>query len=517
MEPIRCCLLLAAITSTLISYGKPVNKLDIIPCPLEVTAGRGTFNMERGRVKYITDNTLAEEEYRISVKHRSAKVWASGEQGFKMARQTLRQIETNDGRALMCCEIKDRPRFSYRGVMLDCARHFYPKEEILKILDVMAYYRLNRFHWHLTDDHGWRLEIRKYPRLIEVGAFGNIGSQPAVEDPNLTGEVRIEGYYTQDDVREIVAYADSLGITVVPEIDMPGHMTAALAAYPELGCTGGPYEVINFEGPRGKGFGKENLCIGKESVFTFLEDVFKEVLELFPSEYIHIGGDECITERWNNCPLCQRRVAEEGIVADEELSTGKYLQNYFTRRVQKMLEGYGRKIIGWDEILDGELDTEATIMSWRGSRGGIKAAKKGMKAIMSPSAKCYFDKIQSAEVEKEPRSFSRRILSVDSVYFYNPVKDLTEEEAENVIGVQANLWCDVVSTSEYVEYMLLPRLAAMSEVQWCDPGKLDWERFRNALDSHARFYEKNGYVYAKHLWGTIGLPGHEFPAGETAQ
>lgn len=485
----------------------PVNEFDVIPCPRQLEPGEGRFN---GKVRFTTDKNLGEEEYEINVTPLGARVKASGEQGFKLAKQTLKQIRTTDGKGLKCCTIKDSPRFRYRGVMLDCARHFYPKEEIKKILDIAAYYKLNRFHWHLSDDHGWRIEIKKYPKLIEVGAFGDIGSQPDVIDDKLTGEVRLEGYYSQNDIREIVAYADSLGITIVPEIDMPGHMTSALAAYPELGCTGGPYKVINFVGPRGKGFGKENLCVGKEEVFTFVQGVLEEVVDLFPSEYIHIGGDECIAERWNNCPLCQQRLKDEGLQGDEKYSSAKYLQNYFTRRVQKIVEGYGRKIIGWDEILDGELDTCATIMSWRGTRGGINAAKRGMNAIMSPGRYCYFDKRQSADDEHEPISFGRRVLSVDSVYFYNPTAELAEEEAGHIIGVQANVWCDIISTSEYVEYMLLPRLAALSEVQWCEEENKDWNRFRKSLDAHALYYEEQGYVYAKHLWGVVGLPGHEF-------
>ncbi|MBQ0024581.1 MAG: beta-N-acetylhexosaminidase [Bacteroidales bacterium] len=499
---------------------EPVNTIDVIPCPLEVTAGIGTFDLNKRSVKFVTVDNLAEEEYEIVVTKHRAIVKTSSEQGRKLAKQTLRQITTEDGNGLKCCEIKDSPRFPYRGILIDCARHFYPKEEIEKILDVMAYYRLNRMHWHLTDDHGWRIEIKQYPLLTEVGAFGDIGSQPDWgEDPNLIGEVRLEGYYSQDDIREVVSYADSLGITIVPEIDMPGHMTSALAAYPYLGCTGGPYKVINFVGPRGKGFGKENLCIGKEEVFTFVENVLKEVVELFPSEYIHIGGDECIPERWNNCPNCQKRIQEEGIKGDEQFSEAKYLQNYFTQRVQKILEGYGRKIIGWDEILDGKLGDGATIMSWRGTRGGINAAKRGMDAIMSPSRNCYLDKRQSADDLHEPIAFGKRPLPVDSIYAYEPTAELSEEEARHILGVQGNLWCDVISTSEYLEYMLLPRLAALSEVQWCQMENRDWERFRKALDSHVKFYEDNGYVYAKHLWGIVGLPGHEYviPATEAVQ
>ena len=504
MRKIFLLFFFAFCTASLASGG--TNQISVIPCPSKVEAREGTFDLGRREIKYITDSTLPEEGYCIDISKRRAEVSASGRTGFLLAAQTLRQLEVNGGRELLCCRIEDAPRFKYRGVLIDCARHFYPKEEIFKILDILAFYKLNRMHWHLTDDHGWRIEIKQYPRLVEVGAFGDIGSKPDWDkDDNLVGEIRYEGYYTQDDIREVVAYADSLGIVIVPEIDMPGHMTSALAAYSWLGCTGGPYKVINFMGPRGKGFGKENLCIGKEETFTFVENVLKEVVELFPSEYIHIGGDECITERWDNCPLCQKRQEEEGMK----------LQNYFTKRVQKILEGYGRKIIGWDEILEGELDVDAVIMSWRGTRGGINAAKKGMDAIMSPSAWCYFDKPQSKD-SSEPKAFGRRLLPVDSVYAYNPVAGLDSDQARHIIGVQGNLWCDVVCTDEYLEYMLLPRVAALSEVQWCDEGNRDWKRFVRSMDTHRAFYEANGYVYAKHLWGVAGLPGHEHRMDEPA-
>ncbi len=485
----------------------PVNTLDIIPCPREMTPGKGVYPLSRGEVVYEIDSLMAPEAYTVRITPRKAVVKAGSEAGERYARQTLKQITAEDGEALLCCEISDEPRFAYRGLLLDCARHFYTTDEVKKVLDIMAFYKLNRFHWHLTDDHGWRIEIKKHPRLVEVGAFGDIGSR-SVEDPNLVGEIRYEGFYTQEDIKDVVAYASSLGITVIPEIDMPGHMTSALAAYPQLGCTGGPYKVVNVVGPRSKGLGKENLCIGNDEIFDFISDIFDEILPLFPSEYIHIGGDECVPDRWDNCPKCQKRLRDEGLESDE-YSDAQLLQNYFTRRVQKMLEERGRKIIGWDEILDGELDSTATVMSWRGTSGGKRAAERGLNAIMTPIKHCYLDFRQSDDREHEPIALNGTV-SVNSVYDYEPCEGLSEEASEHIIGVQGNLWCDVVSTNEYLEYMLLPRLAALSEVQWCTPETKQWERFRSAMDRHARYYENQGYIYAKHLWGIIGLPGHEY-------
>ena len=513
MRKIFTLLLVLAVAVPSVEAAAPVqdkpNAISVIPYPNCVVPGYGTFDLRKGKVRQVVDGSLPEEGYRIDISTRRARVYAAGEAGFRLAERTLRQLETDGGGKLLCCRIEDAPRFAYRGMLVDCARHFYPKEEILRILDILAFYKLNRMHWHLTDDHGWRIEIKRYPRLVEVGAFGDIGSHPDWDkDDNLVGQIRYEGYYTQDDIREVVAYADSLGIVVVPEIDMPGHMTAALAAYGYLGCTGGPYKVVNVVGPRGKGLGKENLCIGKEETFTFVENVLKEVVDLFPSEYIHIGGDECITERWDNCPLCLKRQQEEG---------GGRLQNYFTKRVQKILGGYGRKIIGWEEIMGAELDEGAVIMSWRGTRSGIAAAKKGMDAIMAPSEFCYFDKAYSSD-PNEPKSFGRnRFLTVEKVYSYDPSKGLEPEQARHIIGVQGNLWCDVICTDEYLEYMLLPRLAALSEVQWCADGRRDWDRFIRAMDSHEQYYKARGYVYARHLWGIAGLPGHEHVMQTTGQ
>ena len=501
--PIMAAALAFAVSCT----DSKVNTLDIIPCPLEMTPAEGVYDLSRGEVTFTIDSLMAPEAYTLKITPRKAVVKAGSEAGVLYARATLKQITVEGGGALLCCEISDEPRFAWRGLLLDCARHFYTVEQVKKVLNIMAYYKLNRFHWHLTDDHGWRIEIKKHPRLVEVGAFGDVGSH-SVPDPNLVGEILYEGYYTQEDIKEVVSYASSLGISVIPEIDMPGHMTSALAAYPQLGCTGGPYQVVNVVGPRSKGLGKENLCIGNEEIFDFISDILDEVLPLFPGEYFHIGGDECVSDRWDACPKCRKRLRDEGLKSGE-FSDAQQLQNYFTRRVQKMLQERGRKIIGWDEILDGELEDGATIMSWRGTSGGKRAAERGLDAIMTPIRHCYLDFRQSDDVEHEPIALNGTV-SMDSVYDYEPLEGLPEEAAHHIIGVQGNLWCDVVSTPEYLEYMLLPRLAALSEVQWCAPQNKNRERFRSAMDAHRRYYEQHGYVYAKHLWGIIGLPGHEY-------
>ncbi len=483
-----------------------------------VTGGRVemTVRAKKADMAFITDPSLEAEEYLLDVKPDRIVVKASGMAGFLYSLSTLKQMmpaaffgtaeASSEDWTVPCVKISDKPRFVYRGIHLDCARHFFSVDQIRKYIDILALYKINRFHWHLTDDHAWRLEIKKYPLLTEIGAK-NCGAilEP---DPKAPGEVVYEGFYTQEEARGIVEYAASKGITVIPEIDMPSHMTAALAAYPDLGCTRGPYEVITVVGPRGKGLGKDALCPGRETTFEFINGVLDEVMDIFPSEYIHVGGDECIKDRWYECPDCKRRMEEEGIVTDEKYSNGQYLQVYFINRVQKFLNENGRKMIGWDEILDGNLDEGATVMSWRGAETGQNAAKRGFKVIMSPVTHCYFDYRQSRDIEKEPRAFAGTV-SIDKVYSFNPVEALTPEESGNIIGVQANLWTDVIGVWDLVEYMLLPRLAAMSEVQWCTPENRDYERFKTDMNHHAEIYETAGYVYAKHIWGIIGLPGHE--------
>ena len=454
--------------------------------------------------RFVVDEALDAERYRLDVASSGVTVRASSLPGFLYAVQTVKQLlpaaffggEADAATAwtLPCVAIDDAPRFAYRGLMLDVARHFFSKEEVEKIIDLMAFHKLNRLHWHLTDDQGWRIEIKRYPRLTEYGSIRK-GTVVKKNWDQYDG-VPYGGYYTQDEIREVVAYAAARGITVIPEIDLPGHMLAALACYPELGCTGGPYEVWGRWG-----VADDVLCVGKEKTFEFLENVLGEVMELFPSEYIHIGGDECPKTRWEKCPVCQAKIRELGIKGDEKHAAEYYLQSYVTARIEKFLNEHGRRIIGWDEILEGELAPNATVMSWRGSEGGIAAAKMGHDAIMTPTTHFYFDYYQSRDVENEPFGIGG-YLPVEKVYSYEPVPDsLAQELGDHILGIQANLWTEYVLSPEHLEYMLLPRMAALSEVQWCDKGRREWDRFAGALPHFVDLYTRMGYNYSPVVFG----------------
>lgn len=455
-------------------------------------------------VLFTLDESLAAEQYRLDVGRKGVSVRASALPGFLYAVQTLKQLlpqaiyggeaAAPEAWKLPCVEIDDQPRFSYRGVMIDIARHFFPKEEMMKIIDLMAFHKLNRLHWHLTDDQGWRVEIKRYPRLTEYGSIRK-GTVVKKNWDQYDG-VPYGGFYTQDEIREVVAYAASRGITVIPEIDLPGHMLAALACYPELGCTGGPYEVWGRWG-----VADDVLCVGKEKTFEFLENVLTEIMELFPSEYIHIGGDECPKVRWEKCPDCQARIRQLGIKGDDRHSAEHYLQSYVTARIEKFLNDHGRRIIGWDEILEGELAPNATVMSWRGSEGGIAAATMGHDAIMTPTSHFYFDYYQARDVENEPFGIGGYV-PVEKVYAYEPIPDsLSNDLKAHILGVQANMWTEYVLTPEHLEYMLLPRMAALCEVQWCDRGRRDWDRFAQALPRIMEDYDRMGYNYATVVFG----------------
>ena len=456
-----------------------------------------------GNVKgfvFIKDTSLAEEEYSIEVSSRSTVVKASAHNGVQYAVETLKQLlpaaiygkdqSPESDWTIPCVTIKDKPRFAYRGMHLDCARHFFSLDEIKKYLDIMAVYKLNRFHWHLSDDQGWRIEITRYPELTLVGGYRE-GTMTGRDFDSFDG-IRYGGYYTQDQAREIIAYAEKLGITVIPEIDLPGHMLAALSAYPYLGCTGGPYKVWHKWG-----ISDEVLCVGKESTFEFLEGVLGEIADLFPSEYIHIGGDECPKTEWEKCPDCQARIAELGLKDDGKYTAEQYLQNYVTARMQSFLATKGKKIIGWDEILEGSLSPGATVMSWRGTEGGIEAVKSGFDAIMVPTTYCYFDYLQSKDTDKEPVGIGG-YLPLEKVYSYEPMEGMPDGAEKHILGVQANLWTEYISTNEHLEYMLLPRLLAISEVQWCAPASKDFKTFRQKVDGHETgILEIMGYNYRK--------------------
>ena len=461
----------------------------------------------RTGINFVVDPALAPEEYSLVVNRKAVIIKASALNGFIYAIQTVKQmlpeeifsdsLDQDEDWKLKCVVIKDAPRFAYRGMHLDVSRHFWSVDEVKRYLDVMQVHKLNRFHWHLTDDQGWRIEIKKYPRLTEKGAVrketlvGHLQPKDNVFDGTPYGEGL---FYTQDQIREVVAYAAARGITVIPEIDLPGHMVAALACYPELGCTSGPYEVWPLWG-----VADDVLCPGNEKTFEFIENVLSEVADLFPSEYIHIGGDECPKVRWEKCPKCQARIKALGLEADERHSAEYFLQSYVTERVEAFLATRGKRIIGWDEILEGKLAQDATVMSWRGISGGLEAARLGHDAIMTPNSYLYFDYYQSDNQDAEPLAIGG-YLPVSKVYSYEPFEEgMTEEEKSHIIGVQANLWTEYITTESQLEYMLLPRLAALSEVQWCQPQNKNWERFEDCVDDVCDIYDQMGYNYARHL------------------
>lgn len=381
--------------------------------------------------------------------------------------------------------IKDLPRFSYRGMHLDVCRHMFPVQFIKRYLDIMAYYKFNTFHWHLTEDQGWRIEIKKYPRLMSVSAYrdstllGHYRDKPQKYDGKKYG-----GYYTQEEVKEIIQYASMRNITIIPEIEMPGHSMAALAAYPELACSDGPFKTATTWGVF------EDVYCPKDNTFTFLEDVLTEVIDLFPGKYIHIGGDEVPKKNWKNCTDCQQLIRSESLENEDEL------QSYFVKRIEKFLNSKGRQLIGWDEILEGGLSPNATVMSWRGVEGGIEAAKHGHDAIMTPGSHCYFDHYQ-ANPNFQPLAIGG-FTPLKKVYNYNPVPDaLSESESKHILGAQANVWTEYISTPEQVEYMILPRMAALSEVCWSSQNDKDWLDFQKRLNVHFKAYEAFGYNYCK--------------------
>lgn len=437
------------------------------------------------------------ESYQLIIDSKNITINGQSEAGTFYGVQTLRKsLPVGDSKKveLPSILIEDYPNFSYRGVMLDVSRHMFPVEFVKKYIDLLALHNINRFHWHITDDQGWRIEIKKYPKLTEVGSKRKetvIGRNTGKFDGKPHG-----GFYTQEEAKEIVAYAADRFITIIPEIDLPGHMLAALTSYPELGCTGGPYEVGNQWGVF-----DDVLCVGNEQTFTFLEDVYSELLDIFPSEYIHIGGDECPKVRWEKCPKCQARIKAEGLKKDDKHTAEERLQSYCISRMEKFLNSKGRRIIGWDEILEGGLAPNATVMSWRGIQGGIQAAKQKHDVIMTPSSHLYFDYYQSLDTENEPLAIGG-FSDVKNVYNFNPIpSDLTGDEQKYIIGVQANLWTEYISDSKHIEYMLLPRLAALSEVQWTQPSKKDYTSFLKRLFVLTRLYDQLDVNYARNIFG----------------
>ena len=455
--------------------------LEVSPLALKLTDSAKDADVVFEIVPSLPDSLNVDGAYMLSVKSNRVEVDATTSAGLFYAVQSLLQLadmQTNGDIIIPTVEIADAPRFGYRGLHLDVSRHFYPKEFIKKQLDAMARYKLNNFHWHLTDGAGWRLEIDKYPELTSIGAFRPYktwkewwtGGRKYCDqnDPNAEG-----GYYTKEDVKEIVEYARQRHINVIPEIEMPAHSEEVVAIYPQLSCTGKPYTSAEF-------------CIGNEETFEFLENVLLETIEMFPSAYIHIGGDEADKRGWAKCKKCQRRMKEEGLKDVDEL------QSYLIHRIQDFLNKQGKQMIGWDEILEGGVAPNAIVMSWRGENGGIEAVKKGHEVIMTPGEFCYFDAYQDAPVS-EPEAIGG-YLTLDKVYSYNPVPEEIKERAHLIKGVQANTWTEYIPTTEQVDHMIYPRLLALAEVAWTDVDKKDWDSFREGVLKETVWLQENGYT-----------------------
>ena len=462
------------------------------------------------------DKSLAEEEYQLDVTKKGVIIKGGSEKAVFYGLQSLRQVvfhaKAKDAKAdlpfhaktkgtkveLPCMKVEDKPHFGYRGNMLDVCRHIFTVEQVKEYIDILAMHKINRFHWHLTEDQGWRIEIKKYPNLIKVGSQRKetiVGRYNKKETPKYDGKP-YGGYFTQDEVRDIVRYAAERYIEVIPEIDMPGHMVAALASYPELGCTKGPYEVRTRWG-----ISEDVLCAGRESTFEFVEGVLAEILELFPSKYIHVGGDECPKLRWKECPDCQKRIKEEGLKDEFEL------QSYFIHRVEKFLAKNGRHLIGWDEILEGGISKTATIMAWRGAKRGIAAAKLGNQVVMTPTHYCYLDYAQTSnrKANKEPISGGgngKRPLTMRKAYSFDPYDQLNEQEQKCIIGVQGNMWTEYVATYDHLQRMILPRMAAIAEVGW-SYGNKDYDDFTRRMFLLRKLYDKCGYKYAPYFFEYI--------------
>lgn len=524
-----CCVLAVAGLMMGCQEEMVVKELPVIPVPEEVQYGEGVFRLDdnvvleipreeavkplaglfastvasvvsfplkqetetrkKNYIRFVLDpdkTAYAEEGYCLTVDPAGIEVKSAYPAGLFYGMQTLVQLlEAPDFRrqvdkrwVLPVLQIRDKPAFSYRGVHLDVSRHFFPAAFVKKYLDLMALYKMNTFHWHLTDAGGWRIELKRYPELTRRGAWRmredwrkwwNEGERTFAREGDAGA---YGGYYTQEEIRDIVAYAAARHIRVIPEIEMPGHSEEVLAVYPELSCFG--KTVRNGE-----------FCAGNEQTFLFLENVLTEVMELFPSEYIHIGGDEAAKGTWKKCPKCRKRIREE------QLKDVKELQSYFVKRVEKFLNAHGRKMIGWDEILEGGLAPEATVMSWRGEQGGIEAARSGHDVIMTPGGYCYFDSYQ-ADPSTQPYAIGG-FLPYLKVYGYHPVPEvLSPQEARHVLGAQANLWTEYISDTDHVEYMVFPRLLALSEVVWSPRAKKDTEDFKRRVNTHIRLLQQRG-------------------------
>jgi hexosaminidase len=438
------------------------------------------------------DENLSDEGYQLTVNKKNIIIRAKTGKGIFYGLQSLFQLlppsieAKSEGSSAVFSvpgiEITDQPRYPYRGMHLDVCRHIFPVETIKTYLDIMAMYKMNTFHWHLTDDQGWRIEIKQYPELTKIGAIRK-GTQ--VGRSNENDGVPYGGFYTQDQIRDVVAYAASKYITVIPEIEMPGHAVAALTAYPQLSCTGGPFEVRTQWG-----VADDIFCAGNEDIYTFVENVLTEVMQLFPSEFIHIGGDEAPKTRWEKCPKCQAKMKQEGLKNEMEL------QSYFVKRIERFLNSKGRRLIGWDEILEGGLAPEATVMSWRGIQGGIDAAMQSHDVIMTPTDYCYFDYYQ-ADPATEPPAIGGYV-TLKSVYNYEPTPPVLDaKHAKHILGAQGNLWTEYIATPDYLMYMAFPRGIALAEVNWSQKADRNWDDFLRRMQDQFTRLDNMGINYSK--------------------
>lgn len=461
------------------------------------------------QVYFKTDQIMGPEAYSMEVLKNRIEIKAAKPAGFFYAIQTLRQllppeiesrqVQPKTEWLVPVVSISDSPAFTWRGYMLDVSRHFFPKEDVLRMIDNLALHKINTLHLHLADDQGWRIEIKKYPKLTEVGAW-RVNREDRhwnARPKQHPGEkATYGGFYTQDDIREMVAYAQSRFITIVPEIEMPAHVTAALSAYPRLSCTGGPFTVL----PGGVWPITDIYCAGKDSTFLFLEDVLTEVMALFPSKYIHIGGDEATKTEWEKCPDCRKRVKTEGLKDVFEL------QSYFIKRIEKFVNSKGKILLGWDEILEGGLPAEATVMSWRGFKGGIEAANQGHDVVMTPTSDCYLDYYQGPENQEPPGIGG--YLPLSKVYNFNPVPaELNAEAARHILGGQGNLWTEYVPNLNHAEYMTFPRIAALAEVLWSPKEVRSWEGFSRRIQLFMKRYDLMGINYSKSAYKVSAIPG----------
>lgn len=444
--------------------------------------------------KISPTNEIGEEGYLLNVTADGIKITANTNEGLiygiQSLFQVLPQIRTNAAMKVPCMQVKDYPRFKWRGMHLDVSRHFFSVDMVKEYIELLAYYKMNTFHWHLVDDQGWRIEIKKYPKLTEIGAWrvdqnDKVWSyRPQAKEEE---EATYGGFYTQEEIKDLVKFAAERGVNIVPEIEMPGHVASAIASYPELSCnqkhqlplTGGDYTNMS-----------SNYCAGNDEVFNFNEDVLTEVMALFPSKYIHIGGDEVDKTSWKSCEKCQKRMQNENLKTEEEL------QSYFIKRIEKFIVGKNRKMIGWDEILEGGLAQEAVVMSWRGEKGGIESAKMNHEVIMTPGNPVYFDHYQAGP-DGEPLAIGG-MNTLKKVYDYEPIpKELPSENSKYILGAQANLWTEYITTNEGVEYMILPRMLALAEVVWSPATSKDWNSFNQRLKWHFRGFQQKGLHYSE--------------------